>query len=107
MPPTAPGRQSPAEADGCSTLNGRLDGCSQFSKGCEIRGLPGKSRTRAIRELIPFNYWADKAAQASLALLIRPRRRGLASSEGAVPGWLLWHSPGLGNAAAGRARPPR
>lgn len=41
-----------------------------ISKGCEIRGPPGKSRTRKIKELIPFNYWADKAAEASLALLI-------------------------------------
>lgn len=40
------------------------------SKGCQIRGLSGKSRTGEIRELIPFNFWADKAAPASPALLI-------------------------------------
>lgn len=70
-----------------------------ISKGCKIRGLPGKSRTRKIRELIPFNYWADKAAQASRALLIHrsvPRRVSLfqrnRSPEPAaalVEGWVI------------------
>lgn len=69
-----------------------------ISEGCEIRGLPRKSRTREIRELIPFNYWADKAAQASPALLIhhgevqsRPRpeqRSPMHCCCGTVRGWL-------------------
>lgn len=78
-----------------------------ISKGCEIRGLPGKSRTGEIRELIPFNYWADKAAQASLALLIHrsePQRVGLfrtnrphVAAVALVRGWAI--------PAAGRQSP--
>lgn len=69
-----------------------------ISKGWAIRGPPGKSRSRKIRELIPFNYWADKAAEASLALLIhrgKPQRVGLfhrnrphvAAAAALVEGW--------------------
>lgn len=76
------------------TRRERMDGQSSLARGLTAahnlqalrdKGLPGKSRTREIRELIPFNYWADKAALASRALLIHssePQRVG--SSQRAV-----------------------
>lgn len=55
--------------DGQSSL-ARGSTAAHNLQGLRDKGLPGKSRTREIRELIPFNYWADKAALASRALLI-------------------------------------